>query len=238
LSEFSQRGGRIMEALDTSREYETPEGVMLQLRIAGPVVRACAWAIDFLIRAVLYLALAGLFVYLGGVGLALILIGFFLVEWFYPAVFEARNGATPGKKAMGLEVIHDNGTPLSWPSSLIRNLLRAADFLPLFYGVGLLTMLANRNFQRLGDLAAGTLVVYRERRRERERLDGVEPSPLDMDLSLEEQEVVLDFAERRDRLSVARLEELAGILSPVTGRQGEKAVQELLANAAWLARGR
>jgi uncharacterized RDD family membrane protein YckC len=227
-----------MEALDTSREYETPEGVVLQLRIAGPVVRACAWAIDFLIRVALYLGLAAVFVYLGGVGTALILIGFFLIEWFYPAVFEAHNGATPGKKAMGLEVIHDNGTPLSWSSSLIRNLLRAADFLPLFYGFGLLSMLASRNFQRLGDLAAGSLVVYREQRRERDDLAGVEPSPPPMDLSLKEQEVLLDFAERRDRLSTARQEELAGLLTPLTGKQGPVAVNELLANAAWLARGR
>jgi len=226
-----------MDALDTSRDYETPEGVVLQLRIAGPVVRACAWSIDFLIRAALYLALSALFAYLGGVGWALILIGFFLIEWFYPALFEARYGATPGKKAMGLQVIHDNGTPLSWPSSLIRNLLRAADFLPLFYGFGLLTMLASRDFQRLGDLAAGSLVVYREQRRERDGLSGVEPAPPAMDLSLEEQEVILDFAERRDRLSGARLEELAGMLSPLTGKRGAAAVRELLANAAWLARG-
>ena len=226
-----------MDALDTSRDYETPEGVVLQLRIAGPVVRACAWSIDFLIRAALYLALSALFAYLGGVGWALILIGFFIIEWFYPALFEARYGATPGKRAMGLQVIHENGTPLSWPSSLIRNLLRAADFLPLFYGFGLLTMLASRDFQRLGDLAAGSLVVYREQRRERDGLTGVDPSPPAMDLSLEEQEVVLDFAERRDRLSGPRLEELAGMLSSLTGKRGTAAVRELLANAAWLARG-
>jgi len=226
-----------MEALDTSRDYETPEGVVLQLRIAGPVVRACAWAIDFLIRFALYMGLVALFAFFGGVGTALMLIGLFLIEWFYPTVFEAHNGATPGKKAMGLEVIHDNGTPLSWSSSLIRNLLRAADFMPLLYGFGLLSMLASRNFQRLGDLAAGTLVVYREQPRVRDDLAGVEPSPPAVALSLEEQEVLLDFAERRDRLSAARQEELAGMLAPLTGRQGPAAVRELLANAAWLSRG-
>ncbi len=227
-----------MDALDTSRDYETPEGVVLQLRIAGPVVRACAWAIDFLIRVAFYLVLSALFAYLGGMGWALILIGFFLIEWFYPALFEARYGATPGKRVMGLKVIHDDGTPLSWSSSLIRNLLRAADFLPFFYGFGLLSILASRDFQRLGDLAAGTLVVYREQRQERDDLSGLDPAPPTIDLSLEEQEVVLDFAERRDRLSEARLEELAGILSPLTGKRGSAAVRELLANAAWLARGR
>lgn len=226
-----------MEVLDTSRDYETPEGVILQLRIAGPVVRACAWSIDFLIRVAFYLALAAFLAYLGGVGWALTLIGFFLIEWFYPAFFEARYGATPGKRAMGLKVIHDNGTPLCWSSSLIRNLLRGADFLPLFYGFGLLAMLANRDFQRLGDLAAGSLVVYLEQRRERGGLSGLDPAPPTMDLSLEEQEVVLDFVERRDRLSGARQEELAEILSPLTGKRGTAAVRELLANAAWLARG-
>ncbi|MCV6611186.1 MAG: RDD family protein, partial [Amphritea sp.] len=150
------------ELTDTVRTHETPEGIRLQLRMAGPVVRACAWAIDALIRVVLYGLIGAMFSFFGGVGTAVMLILFFLLEWFYPVVFEITSGATPGKKAMGLVVIHDNGTPISFVASFARNLLRAADFLPFLYAAGLLSMLMNRDFKRLGDLAAGTLVVYKE----------------------------------------------------------------------------
>ena len=57
-------------------------------------------------------------------------------------------------------MLNDDGTPVRWPGALTRNLLRAVDFLPFLYGVGLVAMLANRDFKRLGDLAAGTVVVY------------------------------------------------------------------------------
>lgn len=87
----------------------------------------------------------------------------FLLEWFYPIIFEVyRQGQTPGKKVMAIKVLQDNGIPVGWPTSLIRNLLRAVDFLPMMYGFGVVSMLIARNFRRLGDLAAGTLVVYVE----------------------------------------------------------------------------
>lgn len=224
--------------LDTSRHYETPEGIQLDIRIAGPVVRACAWSIDMLIRAGLYLAITMLFSFFGGLGVSIILIGIFLIEWFYPVLFELRSGATPGKRAMGLQVINDNGTPVSLSASLIRNLLRAADFLPFMYGFGLLSMLANREFKRLGDLAAGTLVVYREKAVERRALPRVTPERPPSGLGREEQRTLLEYAERCDSLSADRRVELAEILSPVTGVRGEGAVARLHAYASWLAQGR
>jgi uncharacterized RDD family membrane protein YckC len=225
--------------LDTVRTYETPEGILLELRVAGPVVRACAWAIDALIRLALYLGLVMLFSFLGGLGMGIMLIGFFLIEWFYPAIFEAHYGATPGKKAMRIQVIQDDGTALTWVSSMIRNLVRAADFFPLLYGFGLLAMLSNRDFKRLGDLAAGTLVVYRTQQRDRVEAPSAEsPKPLPVGMSVEEQRVLLDFAERRDRLSPQRQEELAELVPLLTTRRGPAAVDELLAYASWLARGR
>jgi uncharacterized RDD family membrane protein YckC len=208
------------------------------MRIAGPVVRAWAWAIDFAIRAAVYLALALMFGFLGGLGIAVILVGFFLIEWFYPVLFELRSGATPGKKAMGIQVVHDNGTPVGWSSSLIRNLIRAADFFPFLYGFGLISMLANRDFKRLGDMAAGTLVVYGERTPSRQPLPLVDPIAPPADLLVDEQRTLLAFAERSPLLSADRSSELAGILSDITGKHGPEAATLLHAYANYLAQGR
>lgn len=224
--------------LDTSRSYETPEGIVLGIRIAGPVVRSWAWAIDFAIRAGVYLVISILFAFFGGLGMAVMLIGFFLIEWFYPVLFELRSGATPGKKAMGIQVIQDNGTPVCWSSSLIRNLVRAADFFPFLYGFGLLAMLANRDFKRLGDMAAGTLVVYCERSATRQALPLVDPIAPPGDLSVDEQRTLLAFAERSPLLSSDRNSELAGILFDVTDCQGAEATTRLHAYASYLAQGR
>jgi len=227
-----------MSALDTLRRYETPEGIELEMRLAGPVVRACAWLIDAGIRLLLYIGLGILFAQFGELGFGVMLIGFFLIEWFYPVLFEVQTGMTPGKKAMGIWVIHDNGTPISWPSSLIRNLLRAADFFPFFYGAGLLAMLANQDFKRLGDLAAGTLVVYREPKKERHPLPASEPRPPPPGLTLDDQQTLLSFAERSRQLSPQRRSELAEILAPLTGREGEASETMLYGYANWMARGR
>lgn len=226
------------ELMDTTRAYATPEGIVLQLRLAGPVARACAWAIDFGIRLALYMIILMVGAFFGGLGMAAILIGMFLVEWFYPVGFEVHSGATPGKKAMGLQVIHDNGTPISLPSSLIRNLLLAADFMPLMYGAGLTAMLSNNRFQRLGDLAAGTLVVYREKREQRPEIPAAPSMPPPPDFNVDELRHLLDFAERGDQLSPERRSELASLLQPITGVQGDEAVTRLWSYANWLARGR
>lgn len=223
--------------LDTLRAYEIPEGVNLEFRLAGPVVRACAWSIDAALRALLYVFLTlGLSV-LGGVGVAFMLIGFFLIEWFYPVVFEIHSGATPGKKAMGIWVIQDNGTPVTPASSVIRNLLRTVDFLPLFYAFGLLSMLIDREFRRLGDLAAGTLVVYRDQPANQvsPTAGGVSKPPAG--LTQEEQKVMLAFAERGDNLSSARRIELAELLTELTGQTGQAAVDQLYAYANWITKG-
>ncbi len=227
-----------MTPLDTLLEHETPEGILLELRLAGPVVRACAWAIDAVIRGVLYIGLGILLSYLGQMGTAVMLILFFVIEWFYPVFFEVRSGMTPGKQVMGVWVIHDNGTPVSLPSSLVRNLLRTADFFPLFYGAGLLTMLMNRQFKRLGDLAAGTLVVYRDPHGQRRAMPEAQPEPPPQGLSYAGQEALLDFAERDAQLSAERKAELATLLHPVTGCGGAAAVAKLHGYANWLARGR
>ncbi|MFO7594332.1 MAG: RDD family protein [Pseudomonadota bacterium] len=223
---------------DTIRRYETPEGVQLQLKLAGPVVRACAWAIDMLIKGVIYMAISMTTAFFGGVGVALMLIGFFLLEWFFPVIFEVHSGATPGKKAMGLLVVHDNGTPVSLSASLIRNLLRVADFFPVLYGAGLISMLSNRNFQRMGDMVAGTLVVYRDDHTTDITIPRALPKPPPAQLSVDELRNLIAFAERSNRLSEERRVELANQLEALTGLQGQAAVNELYAYANWLTRGR
>jgi uncharacterized RDD family membrane protein YckC len=227
----------VISLIDTLRVHETPEGVDLELRVAGPVVRAAALAIDSLIRFVLYLALIPLLA-LSGLGLGLLLLGLFLLEWFYPVFFELRGGATPGKRAMGLRVVHDDGTPVGAVASVIRNLLRVADFLPLFYAAGLVSCLADRDFRRLGDLAAGTLVVHSEPPLRPQGIPERPACPLPGVFDLQTQAAVLAFAERCPRLSAGRRAELAEALVSPQGLRGEAAVEAVLGYANWLARGR
>ena len=123
--------------LDTYREIETPEGVELHLRAAGPVARALAYSIDLLLRGVVMFVLSIVLSVTGRFGMGVFMIVIFLMEWFYPVLFEVyRNGETPGKRLFGLRVVNDNGTPVGWGPSLVRNLLRAVDFMPAFYAFG------------------------------------------------------------------------------------------------------
>ncbi len=222
--------------LDTVRHVETPEGITLKLRVAGPMARALAWGMDSLIR---YGALWGLsmgLVLLGWAGLGVWLITLFLLEWFYPVVFEIyADGATPGKKALGLQVVLANGAPVDWPAALIRNLLRAVDFLPAFYGFGVVALLVSRDFQRLGDLAAGTLVIYRDPPAKPLALPPGPALPPPLPLSAAEQQELIAFAERGSVLNPERQEELAALLADCTsGLRGVAAVERLRAHARWL----
>lgn len=201
--------------LDTRYRVETPEGIDLLLRPAGVVPRALAFAIDLLIRGAAMLALSIILVLLGKFGLGLIAVVFFLLNWWYMVVFEVLNqGRSPGKQALGLRVVHDDGTPVGWSASLIRNLLRFVDMLPFGYALGLLSSLGHPTFKRLGDIAAGTLVVYRDAPAQRPVIAEAEALRAPFVLSLEEQRAVLGFAERQAVLSGARRAEIAAILAP------------------------
>jgi len=223
--------------LDTTRRVSTPEGIELTLVLAGPVPRALAWATDFLLRAMVVIGAVMIAGYFGGAGWGLAAIVAFFVEWLAPAWFEVRwNGQTPGKRALGIAVVHDDGTPVRWGPSLTRNLLRAVDFMPFFYGLGLVSMLANRDFKRLGDLAAGTVVVYAPGRPVARALPEAPPIAPPVPLSLEEQRVVLELAERSPSLTAERLEELAGLAAPITGApDGAASAARLLGMANHLA---
>ncbi len=227
-----------MDKLDTALPHETPEGIVLKLRTAGPLVRAYAWLIDFFIRVGIMMVIFSLLGYLGKIGVGIISILSFLMEWFYPVVFEVYSGATPGKKIMELCVVHDNGTPVYFASSLVRNLLRVADFFPLFYCTGLISMALNSKSKRLGDMAAGTLVVYREGSFQLKKIIKRKAKQPPFNLKLSEQQTILDFAERHNILSQERCIELAQILYKLTGKRGIKAVDEIYSYANWLQKGK
>jgi len=208
--------------LDTAREIPTPEGIELSLRLAGPVARALAWMMDLVLRLTAFGVLSIPVSLLGGIGAGISLVLWFGLEWFYPTLFEVYgSGATPGKRALGLIVLHRDGTPVGLPASLTRNLLRAVDFLPLLYGFGLLSIVLSRDFQRLGDIAGGTLVVYREASTQLTAIPAAPPLPPAVPLSPLEQRTLLDLAARSQMLTPERAQELAALAPRLTGATGE-----------------
>jgi uncharacterized RDD family membrane protein YckC len=147
----------------------TAEKVVLTYRVAGMGSRFLAWLIDVGFMAVLLAmgAAAGsvLEAVRPGVGGAVILLWAFTLQWGYFLFFEwLWAGQTPGKRLMGLRVLQAQGTAISFLQAAVRNVLRAADSLPLFYAVGFVVAAGDRQQRRLGDLAAGTLVVHLRRR--------------------------------------------------------------------------
>lgn len=227
------------DRLDTDVLIETPEGIDLTAQLAGPIVRIAAYLIDLLIRYSV-LAVFMFFVSIfgeGGWGLFLILS--FIMEWLYPVFFEVlSNGQTPGKKALSITTVHDDLTAITWRASFLRNLLRAADFLPFVYMFGLFSMLLNRDFKRLGDLAAGTLVIHKETKHEVQGLPDVQPISPTINLSREEQVAIIDFTQNYNRINPNRQQELAEILQDMTGKKGDAAVRHLHGIGLWLLGGK
>lgn len=155
---------------------ETPEQVAIRFPVAGVGSRFLALLADSLIQVIGYGVLVLIFVVIGsnlpkaaapaGASvdkwvLAGVFIFYFLLYWGYFTLFEAFwNGQTPGKKMCRLRVIRDSGRQITLFESMTRNFLRIVDGLPGFYAAGVITMWCNRQNKRLGDLAAGTLVVH------------------------------------------------------------------------------
>lgn len=221
--------------LDTLKSVETPEGIELSLSVAGPLPRILAWFIDALARFIVLYLLMLLLSTLELFGFGLFLITVFIAEWFYPVLFEVyMSGQTPGKKALGLRVLCDDGTPVSWSASMLRNLLRVVDFLPMLYGFGLASILLNRDFKRLGDLAAGTLVVYAEKTRDHPQITEHTPVPPPVPLTLEEQQAIIAFAERIPAISEDRTRELASLAGPLASNEEAASADHLMSIANWL----
>jgi uncharacterized RDD family membrane protein YckC len=223
--------------LDTVVAAETPEGILLELRPAGLSARFYAFAIDGVIRlAVIYAAAIGLAL-MGGIGVAIWLILIFALEWFYPVVFELMpGGATPGKRVFELRVVMDTGLPVTAAASVTRNLLRTADFLPFGYGFAIVSVLLRSDCKRLGDIAAGTIVVHQPRTAPRIALDSVPPVVPVAPLAPEDQAALIALAARAPRLTGERLDELAALAAVVSGdagRRGPEVTRRVLGVAQW-----
>jgi uncharacterized RDD family membrane protein YckC len=223
--------------LDTVVSAETPEGILLELRPAGLTARFFALLIDWLIRLVIAYAALIASAFLGGLGLAFWTLLFFVLEWFYPVIFElSRSGATPGKSVVGLKVVMDNGLPITPAASLTRNLLRFADFLPLAFAAAIVSMLLRKDCKRLGDLAAATLVVHQPQRPPKLRLDDVAPLAPAQPLSPDDQAALIALAARAPTLTAERLDELAALAASVSGdggKAGPAVTRRVLAVAQW-----
>ncbi|MBO9324468.1 MAG: RDD family protein [Roseiflexus sp.] len=149
---------------------ETPEQIELAYDIAGIGSRFLAAIIDsaliVLAEVALFLAItqvASMLQFAESVWLAIGATLGFVILWGYFIAFELTwNGQSPGKRLIGLRVVSEGGRPITVLGSIIRNLVRIIDFLPLFYGIGVIVMFVDKRARRLGDLAADTLVV-RER---------------------------------------------------------------------------
>jgi uncharacterized RDD family membrane protein YckC len=242
----------------------TPERVAFQYEIAGIGSRFLAQILDSLVISVILIAITILAASLGGLTgsgeLALlieVILGFVLLAGYFLVSEAVWNGQTLGKRAARLRVVGDHGEPLTLGQAAIRNLVRIVDFLPFFYAIGMVTLFINGRGKRLGDFAAGTLVV-----RDRERVSlydlssaptGAvaapapapsiwatptatpatstaptgEPSALDPSL----RRLVVAYAARREALPVARREALAQSAEPALRR----ALPDVVATAGPLA---
>lgn len=223
----------IYQGLDNRTSCRLPEGVSIQIMPAGITVRSCAYLYDFFIRAVIIICFGLVFSFLGDAGTGLNLILYFVISWGYYIFFESRNGTTPGKKKFKLKVVQNNGLPTTLSHIIIRNLIRPADSFPFAYALGILTMTCNVQFKRIGDWAAGTIVIYSESILENElkiktdseeNIQGIAPN---FTLSTEDQKIVISYAEYCQFLSKARQIELANILKDVLDEEGEAASDKL-----------
>jgi uncharacterized RDD family membrane protein YckC len=150
---------------DTDLVVSTPERVSFDYQVAGLGTRAIAQLLDLLIVAailvaVYFVAFAAVFADANTAGTLIAVIGSFVVIFGYFWVSESLwSGQTIGKKAFRLRAVGDRGEPLTFGQAGIRNVVRIIDFLPYAYGVGFIVLFVNGKGKRLGDLAAGTIVV-------------------------------------------------------------------------------
>lgn len=230
------------EKLDTLQSVELAEGIEIRLRMAGPMLRAVAYLIDFLIRAAVLiiggiaLNIAG-FAISGKIANGIFLLVWFMLDWLYPVFFEVgKRGATPGKRLMGLRVVQSTGSPITFGQAVVRNFLRFMDSMPLFtYCFGLTSCLATKRFQRLGDLAAGTVVIY-DRLPPLPKVTTPPPLtavPIPVGLTADEMRALAMFRERSALWSDGRRAEIADQASILSGATGVSGVNRLMAMAHW-----
>ncbi|MDB4618142.1 RDD family protein [Akkermansiaceae bacterium] len=229
----------VKRRLDTLQTVELADGVEVHLRTAGPFLRLMAFLLDMLIKfgisIVFYLVLILSSPALGdNVTMGIMTLFSFFLQWFYDVFFEVgAKGATWGKRVAGIRVVTEGGATVSIGQSMVRNIIRIVElYLPLLP----LVAFFNPRFQRLGDLAGGTLVVYAK-----ENVDLVyagPPSmsavPVNVPLTREERAAMISFRHRAGGWSEARRAELTNHLSPLTGQVGPKGVGTVTGMAQWL----
>lgn len=235
-------------ALDVHYRLETPEHVEIEFDLAGPGSRFCAWVIDALLMVlvavvlmiIVFSLLGGLAVLddwfsgrglgrgLAGWALAIAIVALFLLVTGYHILFESlMRGQTPGKKQIGIRAIRDDGTGMTFVDVLIRNLLRMVDFLPVFYGLGGFVCLMHPMQKRIGDLAAGTIVVkeasldYRARTDRKTPMQPAVAAVPNAELTAAERQLLLGFLQRRDQLLIeARLALADRLARPLWDKYG------------------
>lgn len=207
-------------------EFYTPEQVAIQYELAGVGSRGAAATVDAMLQLLIYLAILLIpyalyelqvlppwMSFSPELLITLLIMGHIFIVAGYHIFFETLwNGETPGKRWLGLRVIKDGGYPVDFRAVVIRNLVRVADILPSLYGLGLVVSLIHKRYQRLGDLAAGTLVVthgHEKKLRELTMGDAQVFRLLDASvlsqlsrLSREEYRLVQRFLERRNELPI------------------------------------
>jgi uncharacterized RDD family membrane protein YckC len=207
-------------------EVITTEKVPFTYRVAGLGSRFLAWLIDLAVIVLLVFAsmMAGMVAEMGRAGLflAIVMVWTFVLQWGYFLLFEwLWQGQTPGKRLLGIRVVHWQGTSISFFQAAVRNILRVVDglpllvvdILPLLYGIGFLVAACNRENRRLGDLAAGTLVVHVQSKAQPIRVlhemaeqadsahEAMVRQRLDQ-LDRQQKQTLLDLCLRRDHLQV------------------------------------
>lgn len=207
-----------MSSLD-KLTIETPEQTQLDFPLAGIGSRFLAIALDTLLQAaaiwvvgVVLIALAipfGVWFRSGGLwAMAIMIFVIFAIYVGYFAFFEALwNGQTPGKRWTHLRVIKDTGRPISAYDAILRNLLRTADWLPTLYAAGIITMIVSRENKRIGDLAAGTVVVHEKPLQAVNSIWHASTAPVHLaalgssaQLNMDELQLIETFLERRGSL--------------------------------------
>ncbi|MBV8724003.1 MAG: RDD family protein [Candidatus Eremiobacteraeota bacterium] len=223
--------------MDRTIDVRTPESIAFSYELAGLGSRFLALALDQLIQLATLLAIvvgavlalqhvppaqrmhvlsSGEAKVVRSIALAIVVVVVFAVFFGYFIVFEALwNGQTPGKRLLGIRVVRDGGYPIDFGASLIRNLIRVGEATLGYYLLSMVSALLSSENKRLGDLAAGTIVV-RDARLAVPQLNARATEPVYSPtayLSGEERSLIKRFLDRRDELSRERRAILAGQLA-------------------------
>jgi uncharacterized RDD family membrane protein YckC len=250
-----------MDLTDDLR-IETPEQIDLEFELAGLGTRTVSWIVDAFVKlAITFLTMIVVTIILGFleikqrdsdwlkystafIGMA---VAFFWI--LYDIVFETWwSGQTPGKRAMGARVVRDGGAPVDFTASCIRNFLAMADFLPIGYLFGALLIALTGKRQRLGDIAAGTLVIRERKQGTPARTDKMVEQFASAEITFtaaqlgrctaEDRRILRSFMQRLFQMPPAARFKLAGRLVETMQKRMETPPAESLdspGNVAWLA---